>query len=985
MWPVNLPVRELLRLPGPRWILWAVFDAGWYRAAYPAETAALADAPDEAVLRFYLETGQRLAHSPNRWFDEAWHRAAYPEVASRVAEGHFESAFDAYCLGGSGDRAPHWLFDETYYRARNPDLTVERLIERGLANGYDHYLWRGDREGRSGHPLFDPDIYQLHAGQQPDGAFHDCLRRLEQDAPEVRTSVLFDPDWYASQYAEALATSGWHWALAHYLRNDTPVAFDPNPFFSESYYLARDTGRGAWVEDGTHRNGFAHFLRHGLAEGRSPSEPVDLGWYGRRADVRRDLDVGLAENAFTHLLTLGQDRGLPTAPPPDEGASEAQARALFRDQARLMALLNGRDPPRFTHEGAPALSVIMVLHNQFALTMRAIRALRANFPGPIELILIDSGSSDETRAIERYVPGAICLPFEENIGFLRGCNAALPFASAEAVLYLNNDTDLAPGAIAAALRRLDSDPAIGAVGGMVVRSHGRLQEAGNIIWSDGTTEGYLRDASPLTPEANFVRDVDFCSGVFLMCRRAVLEELEGFDDAYAPAYYEETDLCVRMARAGHRVVYDPAIVVFHLEYGSASSGRASEAEIGRAHRVFQRKQADWLANQPARAPGMEVFARSRPSGRKRVLFLEDMVPLRAIGSGFVRSNDLVRTMVGLGFEVTVFPLNPAPFDLAAIYADLPDRVEVIHDGDRSRLETFLAARPGYYDAVWIARAHNLDALQGLLRDIAPFRVLDTEAIASRREAQQAALAGQPFDLEAATAHELRHAGLCDHIVAVSAQEAAVLRGRGFGAVTVIGHMRALAPTPRAFGAREGILFAGAIHRMDSPNMDSLIWFVDEVLPLIEKVLGWRTRLTIAGYLGAGVTLDRFRGHPRITLRGPVPDLAPLYDQHRVFIAPTRFAAGTPYKVYEAASFGLPVVATDILREQMGWEEGSDILSTSAADPRGFADRVLALYGNEALWTAVRDNALVRLGRENAREDYEAAVTRVLGAALRGRD
>jgi len=70
-------------------------------------------------------------------------------------------------------------------------------------------------------------------------------------------------------------------------------------------------------------------------------------------------------------------------------------------------------------------------------------------------------------------------------------------------------------------------------------------------------------------------------------------------------------------------------------------------------------------------------------------------------------------------------------------------------------------------------------------------------------------------------------------------------------------------------------------------------------------------------------LDRFRDHPRVTLRGPVTDLTPLYDSHRVFVAPTRFAAGVPYKVHEAASFGLPVVATDLLRRQLAGPTASN--------------------------------------------------------------
>jgi glycosyltransferase involved in cell wall biosynthesis len=95
----------------------------------------------------------------------------------------------------------------------------------------------------------------------------------------------------------------------------------------------------------------------------------------------------------------------------------------------------------------------MVLHNQFELTLMALGSLRANYAGEIELILVDSGSSDETRYIERYVPGATYLRFDDNIGYLRGCNAGLTFATADTVLYLNNDIELAPGAVGEALRR----------------------------------------------------------------------------------------------------------------------------------------------------------------------------------------------------------------------------------------------------------------------------------------------------------------------------------------------------------------------------------------------------------------------------------------------------------------------------------------------------------------------------------------------------
>jgi glycosyltransferase involved in cell wall biosynthesis len=214
-------------------------------------------------------------------------------------------------------------------------------------------------------------------------------------------------------------------------------------------------------------------------------------------------------------------------------------------------------------------------------------------------------------------------------------------------------------------------------------------------------------------------------------------------------------------------------------------------------------------------------------------------------------------------------------------------------------------------------------------------------------------------------------------------EAGLLRTLGLGNPAVIGHMREVTPTSRPFAERAGLLFVGAMHRMDSPNYDSLCWFVDEVLPIVEQSLGWETRLTIVGYTAPEVVLDRFRDHSRVTLRGALPQTAKLYESHRVFVGPTRFAAGTPYKVFEAASFGLPCVTSSLLARQLGWRDGEELLSAEVSDAAGFAARIVALYQDEALWQRLRDGALGRLRRENSRERYAESVASVLGPVRRG--
>jgi glycosyltransferase involved in cell wall biosynthesis len=319
-----------------------------------------------------------------------------------------------------------------------------------------------------------------------------------------------------------------------------------------------------------------------------------------------------------------------------------------------------------------------------------------------------------------------------------------------------------------------------------------------------------------------------------------------------------------------------------------------------------------------------------------------------------------------------------------MYADMPDTVEVMHDRSLAGLEEFLKARRGYYATIWICRTHNLDRVKPILERggtdvLAGVQiVLDTEAISAVREAARHRLNGdvEVFDLQAAIRIECDNVWFCQSLVAVSESEAAHLRALGFPEVAVLGHVLDPAPTPRPFTERAGMLFVGAMPAQDSPNIDALQWFVSHVLPLVEAEQGHATRLTVAGHVGKDVDLSVFAAHPRITLCRTPADLTSLYDRHRVVVAPARFAAGIPYKVHEAAAMGVPVVASELLREQVGWENGREMLSAPVGDAEAFARDVLALQRDEALWQRVRDAAIERIAREFRREDFTRTLSQI---------
>jgi len=990
LWPINCPAAEVLTDPRYQAIPWARFDAAWYRFRYAKAVPHLADVSDDALLRFHLSDGQRLGHAPNPFFDETWFRNAYRSVAAAIGKGELASGFDAYCRGRSQRTSPHWLFDERFYRTRYPDLGDDVLAANGLANGYDHFLRHGDRERRMGHMLFDPSLYLSGATAaeasaiREKGAFRHYLAALDQRAGERRTSWYFEASWYRDRYPQlsaSISEGPWRSALEHFLCNPTATAFDPLPWFSEAWYLGRDPGLPRAIEAGDFRNGYAHFLRFGLTELRSPCAALDLRWYAGLPEVQAALDQGLADNAFTHWLRIGLRDTLPPRPPRDDSDEGRIGALLARRAARNRLPLAGRNLIAFETVADPALSAVMVLRDRFAATMTTLHSLRANFPGPVELILVDCGSTDETRSISRYVGGAQIIWLSAVVSAPAACNAAVSAARGKAVLFLGAGAELAPNAVAAALRRLDSETDVGAVCGMVVGADGMLRAAGGVVGEDGAVRPFGRHAPVHAPEANFTRTVEAGFGPFLLTSRDALAAAGGFDTGFANDGYATADLCVRLSGHGRRVVYDPAIMIHdaHASPGDARHEASDRARLKERHgEWFDRRQADRrLRPSPAHRAD---------TGAHRILFIEDTVPLRSIGSGFVRANDLVRTMAAAGYAVTIFPMNGSRFDLASVYADMPDTVEVLHNRSRGALGPFLAEHWDHFDTLWVARTHNLDSVAPVLepllaeRGTRPRLILDSEAIASVRQAGRHALSGGQFDLRAAMEHEFAHAALCDRIVAVSALEAAQFRDLGFAPVDVVGHMQQLRPTRRAFSDRSGLLFVGAIHEEGSPNHDGLCWFIDRVLPLIERALGWETRLTVTGYTAPGVSLDRFRDHPRVTLRGMLSDLGSLYDTHRVFVAPTRFGAGIPYKVFEAAAHGLPTVTSDLLARQLGWDRQRELVAVGTDDPAAMAERIVSLYRDAAAWEGLRNAALARLARDYSAASYTRTVCGILGSA-----
>lgn len=662
----------------------------------------------------------------------------------------------------------------------------------------------------------------------------------------------------------------------------------------------------------------------------------------------------------------------PLLGPLSRGNNGSSLRELTTETAyrSLRLFLDANRSWQFPNSAQPKVSVIIPVFNRADLTLQCLQALAAESYNYLEVIIIDNASTDETAQLFSKIDGVRYVRNQENLHFLEGSNQGAALAQGEYLLFLNSDTRVMPGSIAAALENFPHNEKVGAVGAKLILPDGTLQEAGSMIWRDGTCLGYGRGDDPSRAPYQFRRPVDFCSGAFLLTPRRLFEQLRGFDLDFKPAYYEEVDYCLRLWRLGYKVVYEPESVIWHYEF--ASSKRTDDALRLQRERqaLIVAKHSQYLSAKPSPSSEAVVQAREGGARRRRVLWIDERIPHSKYGAGYPRAREILKVIQSLDAAVTLYPaMYQEPGESwEQIYSTLPREIEVaaLAGYGPGHLKHFLQDRPGYYDTIFVSRPETMRVVREILNATpgvidCNLITYDAEALFSNRELLEAKIQGRPLTADQyakRVKNELSLAEGVRGITTVSSYEGAVFRDHGFSQISTISHAVSLSPAVQGFNQRSGILFVGAIHGDGGPNYDAIRWFCSEVLPIL-RARGEQSPVYIVGY-NRSTTLSEFT-KLGVEIVGEVPEVGSWFNRCRVFIAPTRFSAGIPLKVVEALSHGIPAVITTLLQQQLGWR--ADFPALSADDPENFAQAVSELLSNEALWKKLSAGSIETIGQE----------------------
>jgi len=605
----------------------------------------------------------------------------------------------------------------------------------------------------------------------------------------------------------------------------------------------------------------------------------------------------------------------------------------------------------------PVVSVLIPVYGKVEYTLACLQSIANNPPqAPFEVIVVDDASPDGSAQVLQRIQNLRLIRNRVNLGFLRSCNHGASSAKGEYLLFLNNDTQVQAGWLDELLATFTAFPGCGLAGSKLLYPDGTLQEAGGIIWQDGSAWNYGHGQDPALPHFNYAREVDYVSGAAIMVPTALFSQLGGFDEIYAPAYCEDADLALKIRDLGLSVIYQPLSQVVHFEgvtSGTDTRQGVKANQVRNSHTLHQRWQSRLAKHRPNGQAPSEEKDRAHTA---RVLVIEHCTPTPNQDAGSVTVYNLLLLLREMQFQVTFIPEDN--FLYLPEYTPALQRmgIEVLYAPYVTSVEQHLKEEGARYDLAFLFRPGVVERHVQALRQHSPqakvlYHTVDLHYLRMSREAQLQADSTKQQAAQVMQQREFAAIRAADASIVHSTVEFDILRPQlPQAALHVFPLILEVQSNAAPLSKRRDIVFVGGYQH--TPNVDAVHYFVAEVMPLLRKQLPGVCFYAVGSKPPPDI---QALAAEDVIITGFVEALTPLLDNMRVSVAPLRYGAGIKGKIGTAMAVGLPVVGTALAAEGMSLTHGDNILI--ADEVQAFADAVTKVYQDPDVWHTLSQNGL----------------------------
>lgn len=770
---------------------------------------------------------------------------------------------------------------------------------------------------------------------------------------------LFDPAWYLETYPD-VAASGVN-PLLHYVAIGASTGYDPSLLFDSDWYLKTYPDVAA-----AGVNPLEHFVT--CSDVRDPSPLFDSAWY-----LETYPDVAAAGvNPLRHFVSSGCREGRFPGP-----LSKSHNLPIAQ-----MAFPYHIGPKPLLPKTSRRVTILIPVHGQWHWTERCLKALALTEAADLAVVVvINDASKDDTYANMKRFPWVEVRQAPKNLGFTRACNFGALNVDTEYILFLNNDTEPLPGFLNSLVACTDSESDVGIVGSKLIYPDGILQEAGSIIWRDGSGHNYGKYQNADEYKYLMPRNVDYCSGASILVRTELFKNLNGFDERFAPAYFEDVDLSFAARKMGFHTRYEPRSVVIHHEGGShgrdVTKGLKAYQDTNKEKFCEKWKKELEEQSEPYKIP-LRSASRSGHQVRRIMLFADHIFLTPQLDAGSLRSLEILLLCQEMGYEVVFCSAADSPLKKSA--EDMR-RIGIVALAGEVELRDFLSEESDFVDLVFLSRARTAFSWLDLINQIHPEIpvAFDTVDLHHVRELELAQLEESDVDKLRAKATkriELFLLEQTDVTIVVSSQEKKYLESFSPNSrIEVIGTIHRVKEEVVTFKERTGLLFVGSFAH--SPNEDGLRWFFEEVWDHIDPIIR-SDGLSIIGKKPPKELVEEAPEGSKFL--GWVESTDPYVDAARLSIAPLRFGAGIKGKIGEAWSRGLPVIGTASAFRGMVDLGTADF--PSADDPKKFAELINSVYSSESLWVKASEAGQRRVQETLSRDVAKKALVHLIDSVAR---